>query len=139
MTVRENLRKSLDPINMGEFEMMPLTLIEFVQSMAALLIMDADIRLAEDVPDVVIDGIDGNEISGRAVKNPTPHDCICVLTGGDFVRHQTQHLQFYGFLDWLMDQDVTDCCPEEDIIWPSAVYLAVKMNEYVEMKKKGEI
>ena len=107
----------------------PICLGYFLKNMAAVLLLDADQRLMQDVPTVTT-GKD--KYDGKAKDLATIFDIITVLRGDDLVRSMGQQMQLQGFLGWLMEEDEPDYFEDGDLtMWFDMDFLVEKWNEYI--------
>ena len=116
---------------------LPICLAWFLQNMAGILVLDADMRMKMDYPTSYMgnDKIGG----GKGKKNPKAIDYIKVLHGYDVLRNTAQFAQLQTFLEWFMEQDEPqpnwEDENEEGIMWYDHAFLVEKWNECA--KRKG--
>ena len=75
---------------------------QFLQTMSALLMLDAETRLSTDYPNASI----GRDLyDGKAIKNPTTEDFCKLFFGEDMIRHTAQMMGLCEFLIWFFEED----------------------------------
>ena len=137
-TIKECIAESVDVIE--DINARSIALEGFLQTMSAILILDAHYRLSADRP---IAKIGETKIGGgKAIEFPDVEDYISVITGGDMIRHTEQYSQLNEFLNWFLDQDEPIFDPDdedvdiEETLWYSRAFIGKKWNEYAEKRNK---
>ena len=134
MTYEEALKDSFEKVDICGKKMRTLELPYFLTGFSTLLCLMAQESCSTDCP--VMIGPDGKYVGGgKANEYPSAMDIMRVLSGNDFVRSATLTQSLIEFLNWFLEQEITE--DDEDYMWYDCNNIIDEWNEFVKEKRKG--
>ncbi len=133
MTYREMLKKEMDEVD--GIGIIPLGFATFLKNYSAV-IMNAAYELCQiHLPSTYIEN---ENCSFEPKQEPLLEDILSVVRDDDFTRGIQLSLQNHHFLNWLLNQEITEefLEQEHEEVWYGVNSITKKWNEFAEMHRE---